>query len=134
MLRCVKGYHDVPTLIVDGAKLVEAVSLDVLARAVFKQRRPQEGTLSLLCLCESTDEGYRLRWDEIFLKPASKVGEIAYDAVQNWLANCEPIKCELDCAGDVLVIDNWRMLHARAGIPAGREDRKIERVYLRSLH
>ncbi|HAH95942.1 MAG TPA: hypothetical protein DCL69_03455, partial [Firmicutes bacterium] len=36
--------------------------------------------------------------------------------------------------GDTLVIDNWRMLHARSPVPAGREDRKIQRVYLESLH
>lgn len=134
LLRCVKGYHDVPTLVVDGDKLVDEISFDILARAIFKPRRPRDGTLTLLRLCEPTEEGYRLRWDEVFLKPASKIGQIAHDAVQDWLAHCEPIKCVLESAGDILLIDNWRMLHARAPIPVGREDRKIQRVYLRSLH
>nr|WP_281066390.1 TauD/TfdA family dioxygenase [Xanthobacter flavus] len=35
--------------------------------------------------------------------------------------------------GDTLIIDNWRMLHARSPIPPGREDRSIQRVYLGAL-
>lgn len=134
MLRCVRGYDDVPTMVVDGDKLVDAISLDILTRAIFKPRRPRNGTLNLLRLCEPTDEGYFLRWDEVFLKPASKIGQIAHDAVLDWLAHCDPIQCALVSAGDIVVIDNWRMLHARPPIPVGREDRKIERVYFRSLH
>nr|WP_292223483.1 TauD/TfdA family dioxygenase [Mesorhizobium sp.] len=35
---------------------------------------------------------------------------------------------------DTLLIDNWRMLHARSPILPGRESRAIERVYLEALH
>jgi alpha-ketoglutarate-dependent taurine dioxygenase len=35
--------------------------------------------------------------------------------------------------GDTLLIDNWRMLHARSPIPMGRGDRCIQRVYLGGL-
>jgi alpha-ketoglutarate-dependent taurine dioxygenase len=42
--------------------------------------------------------------------------------------------CALARAGDTLLIDNWRMLHARSSIPLGREDRIIERVYLEGLY
>ena len=134
LLRCVKGYADVPTLLVDGRTLAAAVSLDILARAIFKPRRPRAGVLNLLRLCDTTDHGHRIRWDEVFLKPASKIGQIAHGAVHAWLADCQPLRCCLHQAGDVLVIDNWRMLHARASVPSGRHDRSIERVYLRSLH
>ncbi|TIW05266.1 MAG: TauD/TfdA family dioxygenase, partial [Mesorhizobium sp.] len=37
-------------------------------------------------------------------------------------------------AGDTLIIDNWRMLHARSPIITGTEDRAIERIYLERLH
>ena len=134
LLRCVTGHSDVPTLLVDGRTLIEAVTLDILIRAIFKPRRPRDGALALLRLCEPTDDGHRLRWDEAFLKPASKIGDIADLRVREWLAHCEPLSIALARAGDTLLIDNWRMLHARSPVPAGREDRKIERVYLGGLH
>jgi hypothetical protein len=134
LLRCVVGYADVPTLLVDGQTLIEAVTLDVLARAIFKPRRPRGGALTLLRLCEPVNDGHLLRWDETFLKPASKVGDIANLRIRDWLAQCQALSIELARAGDMLIIDNWRMLHARSPIPAGRQDRKIERVYLEALH
>jgi L-asparagine oxygenase len=133
LLRCVVGYADVRTLLVDGRRLINAVTADLLARAIFKPRRPRDGTLALLRLCEPTDDGHRLRWDEVFLKPASKIGDIANRRVRECLARPEPRSIALVRSGDTLLIDNWRMLHARSPIPAGREDRKIERVYLEDL-
>lgn len=134
LLRCIAGYADVPTLLVDGRALIAAVTLNILTRAIFKPRRPRDGALTLLRLCEPTDDGHRLRWDEAFLKPASKIGDIANLQVREWLAQSEPLSIALTRAGDTLLIDNWRMLHARSPIPAGREDREIERTYLGGLH
>jgi len=134
LLRCVRGFADVPTLLLDGCSLIDIVTLDVLTRAIFKPRRPQDGAITLLRLCEPTDNGYRLRWDEIFLKPGSKVGDIANQRVRECLADCKPAAISLIHLGDTLLIDNWRMLHARAPIPAGRENRKIERIYLEGLN
>jgi L-asparagine oxygenase len=134
LLRCITGYADVPTLLVDGQALTDAVSLDIFVRAIFKPRPPRDGILSLLRLCEPTDDGHRLRWDEVFLKPASKMGHIAYLRVREWLAECEPVSNALARAGDTLLIDNWRMLHARSPVPVGCEDRKIDRIYLESLN
>jgi L-asparagine oxygenase len=135
LLRCLVGYSDVPTLLVDGETLKGAISQDMMARAIFKQRRPLNGKLSLLRLSE-TDEAGRdlLRWDEVFLKPASKIGDIVDFQIREWLANCQPISIGLANKHDTIIIDNWRMLHARAPIPAGRENRALERVYLRKLN
>lgn len=134
LLRCVAGYADVLTLLVDGQTLIEAVTQDILVRAIFKPRRPRDGAIPLLRLCAPIDDSYCLRWDEEFLKPASKVGDVADRRVRDWLAKCKPMSIALTNAGDTLLIDNWRMLHARSPIPVGREDRNIERVYLESLH
>jgi L-asparagine oxygenase len=134
LLRCVAGYADVPTLLVDGQTLIDAVTPDILVRAIFKPRRPRDGAISLLRLCEPNDDLYSLRWDEVFLKPACEIGDIADLRVRDWLAKCKPLSIALARAGDMLLIDNWRMLHARSPIPVGREDRKIDRVYLESLH
>nr|WP_210325899.1 TauD/TfdA family dioxygenase [Oricola nitratireducens] len=135
VLRCVIGYSDVPTLLVDGQALIRAVSLEVMARAIFKPRRPRDGVLQLLRLCEPIDDdGWLLRWDEVFLNPASKIGDVANLKVREWLTECEPLSISLANPNDTLLIDNWRILHARSPIPDGRGDRAIERVYLRGLN
>jgi len=134
LLRCVTGYPDVPTLLIDGRTVISAVTLDILTRAIFKPRRPKDGLVSLLRLCEPINEGLRLRWDEVFLKPASKIGCIADQCVRAEIAECEPLSIALAARGDTLLIDNWRMLHARSPVPVGRENRKLERVYLEGLH
>lgn len=134
LLRCVTGYADVPTPLIDGQSLINAITLDVMSRAIFRPRRPRHGTLALLRLCEPTDHGYRLRWDEVFLKPASKVGDIANLRIRDWLSNCKPTPISLAQTHDTLLIDNWRMLHARSPILTGRENRTIERVYLGGLN
>lgn len=134
LLRCISGYVDVPTILIDGQCLMEAVTPDVLARAIYKPRRPRRGALPLLRLCEPADDGFRLRWDEVFLKPASKIGEVADQRVRAWLDRSAHKSITLERSGDTLLIDNWRMLHGRSAILPGREDRQIERVYLELLH
>jgi L-asparagine oxygenase len=134
LLRCVTGYADVPTLMIDGQDLIDAVTLDILARAIFKPRRPRNGSVSLLRLCDPVEDIVRIRWDEVFLKPASKIGEVADLRVREWLSTCTPTTLSLAETHDTLLIDNWRMLHARSPIRLGQENRTIERVYLEALH
>jgi len=134
MLRCVKGYASVPTLLLDGKILVERVTQNVLGRAIAKPRRPQNGLVPLLLLYQATDSGFRLRWDETFLEPASSTGKIAFQKVLDGLAQIEHHAISLQQPGDTIVLDNWRMLHARSPIPSGCEDREIERIYLESLN
>lgn len=134
ILRCIRGYPDVPTLLLDRRPLVEKVTPDVLVRAVVKPRRPRHGAIPLFRLYEATDTGYRLRWDETFLEPASKVGELAFELMIKYLDLVEPHCVSLQRPGDTIIIDNWRMLHARSPIPLGREDRTIERIYVESLN
>lgn len=134
LLRCVAGYADIPTLLLDGEALFEAVTLDILTRAVFKPRRPVNGSLMLLRLCEPKAEGLCFRWDEVFLRSASPVGDLASSLILENIRKSEPLQIALVGAGDTLLVDNWRMLHARSPIPLEREDRKIQRIYLESLH
>ncbi|MBR8211152.1 TauD/TfdA family dioxygenase [Burkholderia cenocepacia] len=134
LLRCVTGYADVPTLLLDGKIIFDAVTPNILTRAIFRPRRPRAGVLTLLRLCEPTDDGYRFRWDDVFLKPASRIGDIADQRIREQLLKCQPLSIALARASDTLLIDNWRMLHARSPIPAERMDRKIQRIYLESLH
>jgi L-asparagine oxygenase len=135
LLRCITGYVDVQTLLIDGHALAESVTTNLLGRAVVKPRRPQSGAISLFRLWEAIDnDNYRLRWDGMFLKPASKVAEIADHCIRTYLADAQPVSIALTRPGDTLLIDNWRMLHARSPIALGQENRKIERIYLERLH
>jgi len=135
LLRCGKGYADVPTLLLDGMEIVREMDADALERALVRPRRRQSGELRLLHLWSppKRDTGC-LRWDPVFLQPASVQGRRAFDALRDRLEVATPTQAVMIEPGEAIVIDNWRMLHARPAIPAGRRDRYLQRVYLRSLH
>lgn len=135
LLRCIKGYEELPTLLADGKSLLRDITPDILGRAIVRPRRRVRGHSRLLRLLQSQTDGEALlRWDEVFLKPASTVGELACAAVKASLAETTVTPVAMADAGDIVVIDNWRMLHSRPEIPRGLEDRHLERVYLRRLN
>jgi len=39
----------------------------------------------------------------------------------------------LEKPGDTLVVDNWRMFHARSAVPTTQRNRNIHRAYLSTL-
>jgi hypothetical protein len=134
MLRCVVGFADVPTLLIDGARLARDIGEILLSRALVQPRRPVQGTMPLLRLyqrSETTDS--ILRWDDVFIRPASKVGEIGMAAMREGIWRSGPISIALANAADTLVIDNWRVLHSRSRILPGRETRNLQRAYLERL-
>jgi L-asparagine oxygenase len=57
MLRCVRGYANVPTLLLDGEVLVEKITQNILARAIVRPRRPQNGSVPLLRLTRQPPAG-----------------------------------------------------------------------------
>ncbi len=134
LLRCLKGYADIPTLLIDGRAIFGGGTLNSMTRAIVKPRRPQNGTVPLLRLCEQVGDDHRFRWDEVFLVAASRTANAAIEKVKSLLSATAPLSIALAGVGDTLIIDNWRMLHARSPIVAGREDRTIERIYLERLH
>ncbi|MDF2863902.1 MAG: hypothetical protein K0S02_4174 [Achromobacter mucicolens] len=134
LLRCVTGYEDVSTQLLDAQAIFEAVTPDILTRAIFRPRRPRDGAIALMRLLEPTDDGYCFRWDEVFLKPASRIGDIAGQCIREQVSRCQPVSIGLTRPCDTLLIDNWRMLHARAPIPPQCLNRRIERIYLENLH
>lgn len=133
VLRCVRGYADVPTKLVDGAAIAAEIGLVEMRRALVTPRRPRSGRIDLLRLSQREGSDDLLRWDEVFLKPASRVGQRVFERVRLCVedAPSDPIAL-VDC-GDVAIIDNWRMLHARPVIAADRRDRRLERAYLKGL-
>jgi L-asparagine oxygenase len=133
MLRCIVGFEDVPTLLIDGLQLIRGVGKISLSRALVRPRRPVRGTIPLLRLYQSKDADSLIRWDDVFIRPASRMGEFGMAAVRESIGRCRPVPIPLANAADTLVIDNWRMLHSRSPILAGRETRVLQRAYLERL-
>jgi hypothetical protein len=95
-----------------------------------KPRRPRAGKIRLLRLLESSAEGDITRWDEVYLRPASQIGKVVSEAVSAHIKAAVPMPIVMVDEGDVLILDNWRMLHSRPAIPDDRRDRCLHRIYL----
>lgn len=133
LLRCMKGYSEVQTFLLDGKEICNKVDRDLLIRGIVKPRRPKNGKFELLNILKNMGGDYCLRWDETFLNSASKIGEIAVQKIKEVISLSSPNSVSLIASGDMLLIDNWRMLHARSEIPSYCGDRQIQRIYLESL-
>lgn len=129
-LRCVVGTNAVSTVLLSGALVVADVGERVLRRALVMPRRPLGFQRSLLRLYEERLGAWCLRWDDLFLVPASSAGARACAAVRSTLAASAREEVVLREPGDTLVLDNWRMLHGRSRVAPEFKKRRIERAYL----
>jgi len=134
LLRCVTGFEAVATMLIDGVQVIENIDPIVLSRALVRPRRRVEGSSPLLRLYDRHRQNRGLlRWDEVFICPASRAGEIGVKKFGECLARSSPISVSLAKQGDTLIIDNWRMLHGRSSVPPACSDRLIERLYLEKV-
>jgi alpha-ketoglutarate-dependent taurine dioxygenase len=135
LLRCVVGYTEVETLVIDGSVIVQSVGAHKLSRALVRPRRPVAGSLSLLRLYQQLDDNQSLvRWDQTYIQPASDAGREGFESFKQALAALTPISISLASVGDTVVLDNWRMLHARGAVPVFCRNRLIERAYLEHVN
>lgn len=134
MLRCLVGFEEVPTLLADGAEIVREADEGVLARALVQPRRPVKGRLPLLRIFQPCEGFGIIRWDSKFIRPASRAGERGVEGFRAALGTVSKHSIALVERGDTIVIDNWRMLHARSPVPPTCEGRILERAYLEQLH
>jgi len=132
-LRCVKGDRRVATRLLDGLDVLRHVGRATLRRALAKPRRPLRGNTQLLHLLDVAGQDEILRWDGLFLLPASSTGEAVFLQMKSLLEKEEPHSLILGNLGDTLLIDNWRMLHGRSPVPIVGSDRRIDRVYLANI-
>jgi L-asparagine oxygenase len=134
VLRCVIGTEDVATRLLDGQEVIASVGESELCRALVRPRRPLASRRALLRLLESRDgAGRLLRWDSLFIVPATTGSEATFEAVRFYLDSAKTTEVTLSKPGDTLVIDNWRMLHGRASVSRTLATRRIDRVYLDEL-
>lgn len=134
VLRCMAGSPDVATNLLDGDTIVDRRNKTKLAKALVEPRRPIDGSIPLLRLYQqmSSNRGL-LRWDPLYIRPASRNGEIACDLISQLLAKSKAISVYLKDPGDTLIFDNWRILHGRSPVAERHMTRKIERAYLESI-
>jgi L-asparagine oxygenase len=133
-LRCLSGSDDVATLVLNGDDLVAKIGPVTMRRALVQPRRPLAGMRVLLRLRECGDDKEPLiRWDALFLRPATPSSRETFQEIEAYLCTAKPTTIVLLKRGDTLLLDNWRMLHGRARVPKIARDRHIERAYLREL-
>lgn len=134
-LRCVHGAVDVTTRLWDGKALLSSVGVEALRRALVQPRRPLRNGKQLLRLLERNADSheYMLRWDSLYLRPATRWSEQVFAESLRHLSSVASIDVMLLDAGDMLIVDNWRVLHGRSSTPAITHHRHIDRAYLREL-
>lgn len=135
VLRCVTGTSDVYTSVVNAKCVISEIGELALSRALVIPRRPTQQNNCLLRLLTKHDSGTDMfRWDEMFIKPASKSSSEIFKNVSQLLQEAQLNKFVLGHPGDTLVVDNWRMLHGRSPVPNNSKTRHIERVYLKEVN
>jgi alpha-ketoglutarate-dependent taurine dioxygenase len=135
MLRCVAGDPSVTTFLADSQGVVRHFGEARMAGCSLKPRKPVEGRFHLLSAYQPRPPlGPLFRWDELFLKAATKTSEVICEHVRNHMSGLEKQAICLHKAGDTVIIDNWRMLHGRSAVSSDVSDRHIQRIYLSELH
>lgn len=135
LLRCVRGVANIRTRLLDGKSIIAKVGAERLRSALVQPRRPMRNGKQLLrllgwsdaCSCDI------LRWDSIYLHPASPASARTFGEVAELLRAAPCAEINLLEPGDALLIDNWRFLHGRSPAGEGAEKRHLERVYLKEL-
>jgi L-asparagine oxygenase len=136
VLRCIQGATEVATGVIDGNALIEKFGSTLLRRTLVQPRRPLANGKQLLRLMDRFDHCGEpvLRWDSIYLRPATAESETAFMLVSKQIASMVRVDLVLLAPGDTLVVDNWRMIHSRTPIPVTGANRHIDRVYVGALH
>lgn len=134
-LRCVSGTGLVPTRILDGQIFVQRFGVNFLRMLLAQPRRPMRNGKQLLQLLErpGTTGEFRIRWDSIYLIPATRRSASGFEMIKEFLVGSVASEVLLLDQGDTLIIDNWRCLHGRAAVVATAKNRHIDRAYLEKL-
>ena len=130
LLRCLVGTEDVFTNLLPCSYIIGIVGSAALQKAVLRTRRRRYGCSGLVRAMSPHRNEQIFRWDSIFLQPLNSRAEALKRVMIDPASSDSTIKILLRDPGDILLIDNWRMLHGRSPVPSRSADRHIERVYL----
>jgi L-asparagine oxygenase len=133
LLRCRHGDPRVVTSVLPWDQVLLDQPMTLVRRARFRPRRAVNGRLHLLPFAQSVGDNTLWRWDSVFLAPDNQDAAMLADRLKQLGTLDAAERIVLRDPGDVLLIDNWRALHARSDVPLGASDRLVERVYLREI-
>jgi hypothetical protein len=125
LLRCIVPDPSVKTFMINGRNITDSLSPEIVSRALFAPRRPLDGKLFLL---RFYSDGI-IRWDSTFVVPKNDAAQILAEKIKEIELQSLP-NIALEQKGQILLIDNWNILHGRQAIKNLKTDRLIERVYL----
>ena len=129
LLRCVVPDRRVTTPIVHSGIVVEAIGSERLRRARFRPRKRLKEKMFQIRIFS----GDCFRWDSIFIEPVSRIGHEVKAEILGLDYRSVSRKIALEQAGEWVLIDNWKVMHARSFVPPG-SSRLVERVYLTKLN
>jgi hypothetical protein len=131
LLRHHSGAEDIQTLLFDSGVLIEALGSDLFRQGVWSARGPRG---RFLCNVLSRRRGRQLfRWDVQALTPQTLEAQRASDAIGSYLnqtADRDIVPVKLGGREVVLVLDNWRIMHARPSVPSSSASRTLERIFV----
>ena len=134
ILRCAQGSPGVKTRLLDSSDIVRTIGELRLARTLVQPRRPIGSERGLLRILEqSFASSPCFRWDSLFIVPSSASSARTFKDVGDFLPYAGTVDFELEHSGDTLVVDNWRMLHARSAVSYEQTNRRIHRAYVSDL-
>ena len=130
LLRCVVGTEQVSTCVLHWSDVIRSFGLDSLRKSVFRARKRRRGSSGLVRAASFQDLAEVFRWDPIFLVPMNDYAVELGAVFRNPAWDQRAHRVLLHERGDLLLIDNWRVLHGRDSVSRGSANRWIDRVYL----
>jgi len=130
LMRARNTGQNIPTLLIDSAEIqLGNPSLLDWRRAVWKVSKVRHPFLCSMYFERHGCSG--IRWDVCTMSPygplAAEIVKRASDEFQHLLDE-QAVEISWESTDDLLVIDNWRMLHSRPAIPKTAIERALERV------
>jgi L-asparagine oxygenase len=132
LLRSVNGKNSIPTLVVDSREFLTHKLRRQWAQATWKVTRI---AAPFLCSITFRMNGIEaVRWDPCCLAPYGKRAEALRPEITDKLASAFRESGQAiawTSCQSVLVIDNWRVLHARPVIVGPTTRRELERILVK---
>lgn len=132
-MRISKAMAGIPTQLLDSKAIkIDAYTNALLRRSVWRIGRIRQAYPCSVYFDHHGQKG--IRWDTCTMFPHGKIATDVrprlLELINEGLLN-ERTEHEWSSTDEILVINNWRILHARPEIPDGAIGRELERVLIR---
>jgi L-asparagine oxygenase len=131
LLHCVSNPSNIPTVLVDSKFLLPPdAELTDWMRAVW---RINAVPVPFLCSAVQERRGNRIiRWDSCCMEPDGKLAKRVHDRIMERAESALKHAIHIDWSErcGTVIIDNWRMLHARPNVPPAGGIRMLQRILL----